>query len=425
MDREQAGREAHIAAGSELCGRVASIAEEGPDVALIVLADGAPRRVVAPRSASEGAAPGALVRLALDDAGRATSVSVLGGPSGAWDAEGDGARWARRVAGGSRVEVLRRRQRILQAIRDDLYAQGFVEIESPLLVPGACPDAVLESVEATNGHYLVTSTEYQLKRLLVGGLERLFSLTKNFRAGDQGSVHSAEFTMLEWARAWRSLDDIEDDAERLVRRAFRTLHAPGATLRVREREVSIDGPRWERLTLRDALARHLGVEVDAAFSLASMIAAADRARVELPASFRDDPHLVVSVLLDALQPHLGHPLPTFLRAWPAFLTSSAELDPSDPNVALRSELYVSGVELADGFPFLRDAEAQRASFARENARRVASGRAEVRVDEKYVAALAQGIPPGAGMAMGVDRLVMVLVGAEQIGDVLPFGHGEL
>jgi lysyl-tRNA synthetase class 2 len=415
-----------IAGVAEVCGRVVSRFDLAQDVEIVVLADGEPRRVVAPRSVQ--AQPGALVRVALDEADRARDVTVLGVPSAPWDPDGDGARWARRVAGASRVELLRRRQRILRAIRDDLLDEGFVEIESPLLVPGACPDAVLESVEATNGHYLVTSTEYQLKRLLVGGVERLFSLTKNFRAGDQGAVHSAEFTMLEWARAWRSLDDIEDDAERLVRRAYRTLRAPdapGAPLRGRDHEVILDGPRWERVTLRDALARHLGAEVDAAFSLPSMIAAAERARVDLPASFRDDPHLVISVLLDALQPHLGHPLPTFLRAWPAFLTSSAELDPRDPNLALRSELYVAGVELADGFPFLRDAEAQRASFARENARRVASGRAPVRVDDKYVAALAQGIPPGAGMALGVDRLVMVLVGAEEIGDVLPFAYGEL
>jgi lysyl-tRNA synthetase class 2 len=408
----------------EVCGRVLDVRVTGADVTLVVLVDAAVRCIAAP-SLAAAPAPGTLVRVELDDVGRVSGLEQVSSPGAAWDALGDSTRWSRVVDGTSRADVLWRRQDILRALRDDLREHGFLEVETPLLVPGTCPDLAVESVETTCRHYLVTSTEYQLKRLLVGGFERLFSLTRNFRAGDRGAVHSVEFTMLEWARAWRRLDDIEDDAERLVRRAFHASGAAGDSVPSGGHRVVIDGERWERVTLREALRSHLGVLVDETFSLPSIVAGADRAGLALPPSFRSDAHFATSFLLGELGPHLGHPLPTFLRAWPAFLTSSAALDDENPALAARSELYIGGVEIADGFPFLRDPVAQRASFERENQGRTRSGRRAVRLDERYVDALAQGIPPGAGMAMGVDRLVMALTGQSDIGAVQAFSEQEL
>lgn len=406
---------------TELRGRVLSTSSDGRSLTLWA---GGRRRLVT-LAAATPLSDGALVRLSVGDDGVARHVETLGTPAGGWDPRGDGARWSQ-MAGesGSRLDMLWRRQSVVRSLRELLFEDGFLEVESPLVVPGACPDAVLDSLETADG-YLVTSTEYQLKRLLVGGVERLFSLTKNFRAGDRGTLHSVEFTMLEWARAWEPIESIEDDAERMVRRAYRALEPVAQGRSVHGRNVAIDGARWDRVTLRDALEQHLGVRVDDSFSLGSMLDGIDSARLQLPPSFRDEALLVISYLLDALQPHLGHPVPTFLRAWPAFLTSSAEHDAGNPAIAVRSELYIDGIEVADGFPFLRDAAAQRRSFASQNQRRVSMGKAPVRTDERYVAALEQGIPPGAGMALGVDRLVMVLTGAREIGETQPFAEGEL
>jgi len=130
-------------------------------------------------------------------------------------------------------------------------------------------------------------------------------------------------------------------------------------------------------------------------------------------------------LIDAMQPHLGAPAPAFLCEWPAFMTSSAAILDDAPALACRSELLVAGLELSDGFPSLRDPELQARLFERENMRRREEGRASVALDERYVAALREGIPPGAGMALGVDRLVMILTGRERIRDVLALAWDEL
>ena len=408
----------------ELFGRVLEVRASGAGATLVVQVNAVVQYLEA-WSLVTLPVPGALVRLELDELGRASAVEQLGGPAAAWDGLGDSTRWSRVVGGASRADLLWRRQEILRALRGDLFEHGFLEVETPLLVVGTCPDLALESVTTTCQRYLVTSTEYQLKRLIVGGFERVFSLTRNFRAGDRGAIHSVEFTMLEWARAWRSLDEIEDDAERLVRRALRASGAADEFVVARGHRVAVDGDRWERVTLREALRRHLGVDVDESFSLSSIVEGADRAGVALPPAFRSDAHFAISFLLDELEPHLGHPLPTFLRAWPAFLTSSAELDRDNPSLAERTELYIGGLEIADGFSFLRDAVSQRTSFERENARRAREGRHTARIDEKYLGALAQGIPPGAGMALGVDRLVMALTGQTDIALVQAFSEQEL
>ncbi len=322
------------------------------------------------------------------------------------------------------MELLWQRQAVLREVRDYFFEQGFLEVQAPLLVRGTCPDAHLDSLSAGDA-YLTTSTEYQIKRLVVGGFEKVFTLGQNFRGADVGSRHNPEFTMLEWARAYASLDDIDRDAEALVRRAFRALHPGRATLTYAGREVHVDGAPWERLTLRDAFARHLGLRLDAELTSASLRAEVARAGLDVPAAFLDDDHLLVSFLVDAVQGHLGAPAPTFLKEWPAFMTSSAARMPGAPALADRSELILAGLELSDGFPSLRDAELQARLFDRERARRAHEGKPPVSLDERYLEALRQGIPPGAGMALGFDRLVMVLTGREHIRDVIPFAWDEL
>ncbi len=406
-----------------LRGRVIDVSTAGATRSAVILAGSTSRPIALAASAPE-LRPGDLVTLTLAGGGARVDAIHSRAAPGAWTEGGDALRWRRPIASPSRMETLWARQEILRAIRGYFHDEGFLEIQAPLLVKGACPDAHLEPLRAGVGAYLTTSTEYQIKRMIVGGFDRLFTLTQNFRGGDVGGRHNPEFTMLEWARTHASLDDIERDAEALVKRAFRAIHHDTKSLRWAGREIDIDAP-WARVTVRDALARHLGIEAAPDLSPTSLRSEVARLGLDVPASFLDDDALLVSYLLDLMQPHLGAPAPTFLCAWPAFMTSSAALLDDAPAIADRSELLIAGLELSDGFPSLRDPELQARLFDRENARRVDEGRAPVALDERYLAALREGIPPGAGMALGIDRLVMILTGREQIRDVLPFAWDEL
>lgn len=336
----------------------------------------------------------------------------------------DRLRWKKSTNNNTRMTRLQQRQKAIVAIRDDLYSQGFIEIETPLLVKGTCPDLYIDSIKAGEG-YLVTSTEYQIKRLIVGGFEKVFTLTKNFRENDRGRYHSAEFTMLEWARAFDNLNSIEEDAIRFIRKAFTTLHPNQSKLTFNGIEIDFLNQNWERLTVRQAFEKHLGLKNLQDFSLEALCHAAKKTGLNIPETMQQDKYSVISYLFDLLQKHLGNKTPTFLQEWPAFLTTSAPISPHDPSVAERSELYIAGIEIADGFPFLTDVTLQKKLFHEEIERRKASSKPMVAIDERYLDALAEGLPPGAGMALGMDRLIMVLTGASKLADVQAFDWEEL
>ncbi len=352
------------------------------------------------------------------------SLEKLSGPYRKWSPAADSMRWRKNLSGPSRMSLLWQRQKILSVIRQDLIEEGFLEAETPLLVKGTCPDTEIESVVADEG-YLVTSTEYQIKRMIVGGFEKVFTLTKNFRRGDRGRFHSSEFTMLEWARAFESLDMIEEDAVRFIRKAFQLIYPGKTTLLCNGDTVEILNQPWERLTVREALKRYLGMEELGDFSLNYLLKSAENAGVDFPANFRENQHLILSYLLDSIQPNLGKYVPTFLREWPAFMTSSAKINDHDRSTAVRSELFIAGIEIADGFPFLMNPSSQMEFFNRELDRRRREGKKHLTIDDHYISALAEGIPPGAGMALGIDRLVMALTGAQTLSDVQPFSWNEL
>lgn len=368
--------------------------------------------------------PGTFVRVdGIGDEGKASVRTIADIPGRRPDPEGDLFRWRRPGVSLTRMEFLRRRQEIIRAIRDDLHGEGFLEVQTPLLARGGCPDTHIESFSVSD-RYLVTSTEYQLKRMIAGGFDRVFTLTQNFRRGESGPWHNPEFTMLEWARAFEPLDAIEADAARFVRAAFARLCPGQERLRYGEKEIDLFGP-WERLPVRTAIESHLGVRIDPDFSLPSMKEGCGRAGLELPKGVDADPLELITYLLVELQPRLGWRAPTFLCDWPSFMTSSAGLSTGNPRVAERSELFIAGIEIADGFPSLRDPAVQRETFGRELAKRRAAGKEPVEPDLCYLDALEQGLPPGAGMALGVDRLVMVLTGARELRQVLAFAWDEL
>lgn len=322
-----------------------------------------------------------------------------------------------------KYSFLKQRQQIIAAIRNDLYEVDFLEVETPLLVKNTTPDAYIDSIQTEDG-YLITSTEYQIKRLIAAGFPRIFTLCKNFRAHDRGKYHNHEFTMLEWGRAFESLNKIENDVVRFIRKAFTTLYPEQDSLSYNGYQIDFMNGSWDKLTVKEAFKEYLGMEDLGDFSLKRITQEAEKEGISIPDGFQNDHAFIISYLLDLLQSHLGKEKPVFLHEWPAFLTSSAPMNAKDPHIVERSELYIGGIEISNGFPFLSDSKIQNDLFEEQQRKRNELGKPIVALDTKYIDSL-KNLPTGAGMALGIDRLVMILTGANQLSDVMAFDWDEL
>jgi lysyl-tRNA synthetase class 2 len=300
---------------------------------------------------------------------------------------------------------LAQRAELLAATRDFFGARGLLEVETPMLVGAAVTDTHLESVPARLGArnmHLHTSPEYAMKRLLAAGSGDIWQLCRVARGDERSRLHNPEFTLLEWYRCgWPMAQLVEEVAALLDALCVRADAAPRPLIVRRYADAFRDLFGVDPLTASDAalgaLARDAGLEGDAA---------------------RED---LLDFLVGAkLGPTLGRGEWLALTHWPASQAALARLDPADTRTALRFEVYADGVELANGFEELADPREQTARFAADNATRRARGLPEHAVDERLLAALAAGLPPCSGVAVGFDRAVMVATGARSIDEVIAF-----
>jgi lysyl-tRNA synthetase class 2 len=327
-----------------------------------------------------------------------------------------------------RLDFLCARAAGLAALRRFFAARDFIEVETPVLVPSPGLEIHLDAVLAGDG-YLITSPEYQMKRLLAAGFERIYQVCKCFRAGERGPHHAAEFTMVEWYRGFGELDDIVRDTEELVAEVV-TAVAGAPVARVggpggeRARQIDV-APPWPRLTVREAMRRWAGVEVAGDEPAEAMVAAVRAAGIAVADGTAWDDAFFAAFLarVDPALAALDRPM--VLEDWPAPLAALARRRPGDLRTALRFEAYVGGIELANAFGELTDPVEQRARFEHDQATRRARGKPVYPIDEQLLAALAEGLPPSAGIALGVDRLIMLATGAATIDQVQAFGAGEL
>lgn len=296
--------------------------------------------------------------------------------------------------------VLRQRQLLLQAIRRFFSDRGFLDVETPVRISAPALEANIDA-EPAGGWWLRTSPELPMKRLLAAGYTRLFQMGPCFRRGERGSRHQPEFCMLEWYRAGADYRDILADTRELLLGAARQVN--GHT-RIAYRDAAFDlAQPWEELTVDAAFRRYAGRGVDA------VLAAGD-------GEFE-------RVLVEQLEPHLGRERPTVLMDYPLELAALARRcrnAAGGPERAERWELYIGGLELANAFSELTDAAEQRRRFEACAAERRAQGRDVYPLDEEFLQALEAGMPPSGGIALGVDRLLMVLTGSESIRDVVAF-----
>jgi lysyl-tRNA synthetase class 2 len=319
----------------------------------------------------------------------------------------------------ARLARLQARAQALAALRGFFVERGFTEVETPLLVPSPGLEIHLDAVPAGRG-YLITSPEYQMKRLLAAGFETIYQVCKCFRGNEHGPHHAGEFTMVEWYRGYAGLDAIVDDTEQLVAHVVRAVS--GGT-RVYDR-IDVTPP-WPRLTVRDAMRRFAQVDVHGDEPAATLRTAVRRAGIDVDDNAAWDDAFFAAFLARVEPAIAAMDRPLILEDWPVPLAALAKRRTDDPQTALRFEAYVGGMELANAFGELTDPVEQRARFEDDLRIRAARGRAIYPIDEKLLAALAEGLPPSAGIALGFDRLVMLATNATDITDVLTFTGDEL
>ena len=313
---------------------------------------------------------------------------------------------------------LRKRAKIIAGIRQFFDEKGFVEVETPLMVsqPGMEPHLeAFQTMYEMRQFYLHTSPEYAMKRLLAAGFERIYQICKVFRHEPVGRMHTPEFTMLEWYRAYADYTDIMVDTEYLIAGLAIDLYGEPV---VRTDQYAVDlTPPWERISVREAMLRYAGVTADPYSETAEFIGQAGHSTVD-----RDDSPDVAffKVFLDRVEPYLGVQKPTILYDYPAPMAALAKRKYSAPDLAERFEVYIAGVELCNAFTELNDPDEQRQRLEEEAAQRVREGNPAYPIDACFLSALEYGMPPSGGIALGVDRLVMLLTGASSIGEVMAF-----
>jgi lysyl-tRNA synthetase class 2 len=246
-----------------------------------------------------------------------------------------------------------------------------------------------------------------MKKLLAGGAGPIFQLARVWRNGEGSDLHAAEFTILEWYRPGATMDDLIAETHALLYAVL----PPVVTCR--GITASID--MIERLTVAEAFQRYAGADLLGTADDAPALAASAGATLRANETWED---LFFRLLLERIEQNLDRTHPTFLTHWPAAQAALAQRDPTDPRVAKRFELFLCGIELANAFVELTDADEQRARFEADRARRRALGGQDWPLDEDFLAALAHGMPRSAGIALGFDRLAMIAAGADRVDQVL-------
>ena len=313
-------------------------------------------------------------------------------------------------------ELFRRRGATIAAVRNYLDSEGFVEVETPVLQPlygGALARPFTTHHNALDRDlYLRIATELYLKRLIVGGIDRVYELGKDFRNEGISYKHNPEFTMLEWYEAYA---DYEDAARRLETLVAQVAEAVLGTTKVERDGAEIDlAPPWRRVTLRDAIRERTGIDVLEHPTREALAGAMDSE----PSATEGWGKLVDGLLSKEVEPTLIEP--TFVVDYPIEMSPFAKRHRSEEGLVERWEAYVGGFEIANAFTELNDPDDQRRRFEQQ-AEELRRGDEEAQpFDEAYVEALEYGMPPTGGVGLGIDRLVMLLTGAKSLREVVLF-----
>lgn len=298
-----------------------------------------------------------------------------------------------------RKRALQKRASILQGIRYFFVGEGYLEVETPHRIPTPAPESHIDAIPS-GLWFLHPSPELCMKRLMAEGYGKIFQICRCWRDKERGSQHLPEFTLLEWYRAGADYRSLMEECVGLIQ-FVTTAIGVGQKILFRNHQINLSNP-WEEITVQEAFQY---------YSQASMTEALGR-------------NLFDEVMVRDIEPRLGVKKPTFIYDYPAERGALARLKPGDSNVAERFELYMGGVEIANGFSELVNTEEQRRRFLHENENRRSAGKVVYSMPEKFLAELDR-MPSSAGIALGIDRLAMVLLDAETIDEVVTFTPEEL
>ena len=289
------------------------------------------------------------------------------------------------------IEKLKARDALMQSIRAFFHSEGFVEVETPIRMKTPCMELHIDA-EPSGDRWLRTSPELYHKKLLAQGTEKIFEIGKCFRHGERGDRHHSEYTMLEWYRAGGDYNAMLADTRKLIDDIFGRDGSPN-----RLRTPRHGTPVWEILTIAEVYEKFAGWNPVEHFD-------ADRFDFDM---------------VEKIESNLPKDVPVILKDYPAECCALARLKPENPKVAERWELYLGGIEIANAYSELTDPVEQRARFEKWGAQRKALGKPVYPIDEEFIQCL-ETMPPSGGCALGIDRLLMALVGTTILDDILPF-----
>ncbi|MBI5221495.1 MAG: EF-P lysine aminoacylase GenX [Candidatus Magasanikbacteria bacterium] len=320
-------------------------------------------------------------------------------------------------------KIYETRLQILRLIREFFWSENFVEAETPiaLRLPGQepylnpMPVEFLDPRLDSHRFYLRTSPEYALKKLLATGYEKIFEIGKCFRNEESfGGTHNPEFTMIEWYRAPGTYIDFMDDTEKLFKYVGKKLSIN--KLGYKDFEIDLDNT-WERISVKDLWKNYLNVNLDDYLQVEPMRKLATDLGYQVSDSDEYE-DLFYKIFLNKIEIQLGKDAPTFVYDYPAQMCSLSKKCQHDPRYAQRAELYIGGLEIANGFGELVDAALQRENLQKDRILRARLNRPTWEVDPGFIAALESGIKPAGGIALGVDRMVLLFTGARDINEVI-------
>ena len=295
----------------------------------------------------------------------------------------------------AKLKCLRLKSRLLRVIREFFYKHNFIEVDTPVRIKYPTLEEYIDA-EQSGELFLRTSPELHMKRLVQAGLERVFQIGPCFRRGERSNKHRPEFTMLEWYSANADYRDILLQTQSLLQYISQKIYGHHEWT-YQDQSFDLRSP-WNELTVKEAFARHAGVELESALAEADF---------DL-------------VLVEKIEPTLGIDKPTFLIDYPIQRGALARAKPSDPQFAERWELYITGLELANAYSELTDVEEQRRRFESCARSRQKQNREVYPTDIEFLDALKDGLPECAGCALGVDRLLMILADCRTIDEVMFF-----
>lgn len=320
-------------------------------------------------------------------------------------------------------DLMAHRSLFLQQVRQFFLQRDFLEVETPCLIPAADPSPHLDSFRTAYQSldhtsyqtlYLRTSPEFAMKQLVAAGYSRIFQIGKFFRNGEISPLHNPEFTGLEWYLTHADYHTLMDMTEAMIRYLW-----PHPSLHYQGRTLDMQSP-WKRITVHEAMAQYAQLELPAEISVPLLQDACLSRNLSVLADDTWD-DLFFKIFLTYVEPHLGQEQPLFLYDYPIQMAALARPKPHAPHVAERVELYIAGIELANGYSELIDASEQQRRWEEEvKAREHTDHPFHGPLDQGLLQALAWGMPPTTGIAFGLDRLLMLFRNATTLQDILPF-----